>query len=180
MSWRGTLILAVVVAILAFVVLRDTTPSGDPGAALSLLRAPPTAVTTPGRLLLDIDRSQVEAIVLASGTLRFEARRRHGQWQDPASAPVFDALLDDLSGLRTLDEIAEPESDLAEYGLQPPRGTLELNLGAGSGAVVLHIGDHNPSTTGVYVRFGDSGPVYVAGALVEWKFRTALKQLGAR
>ena len=180
MNWRGTVILAALVAVLAVVVLRDTTPNREPGAALSLVATTPTPVTTPGRLIVDFDRSRIEAIVLASGSTRVEARREHGQWQDPSKAPVVDALLDDLSGLRTLDEIVGPAPNLAEYGLQPPRGTIELSLSGRSDPVVMHIGDHNPSTTAVYIRFGDSGPIYVAGALIEWKLRTALKQFGGR
>lgn len=169
MSWRGTSLLAAVVAVLAVVVVRDTTPNREAGVSLSVSEAPPpTKTIVPGRPLLDFDRSQIDKIVFTSGSLRYEVE---------SSNRSASAMVDDLSGLHTLDEITAPGSGLAEYGLQPPHGTLAFQLKGIAAPVILQIGDHNPSTTSAYVRLGDSGPVYIVGALVRWKFDIALKQI---
>jgi len=171
---RATLILAALVALLGIVVWHGSPPSDDPGSAAHDAAARPTP---PGRLVLDIERDAVLEVILSRGEVRVARQRQLGKWQDEVTTRIMEALLDDLSGLRTLDEIPSATADLAAYGLQPAQGAIEVRLRHRDTPLLVHIGTHNPSTTAVYIRFDDSGPVYLAGSLIAWKLDTVLKQL---
>lgn len=180
MSIRATWMLAVLVAVAGVFVAYDQTPSGDPGAALSLQAPAPTMPgEAVGRALLDIARHAITSVTLNDATQRVTIEHQDGQWSNARSGQLLEALLDDLEPLRTLDAIELTDTNsLADYGLQPPPLVLTIELADRARPFVLQIGAHNPTSTAVYVRFGDDGPIYVAGALVEWKTRSALRQLG--
>jgi len=179
MSVRATFALAVVVGLLAVFVFYDETPTGDAGAALSLA-APQgsTGAAASGRLLFDFATSDITRVNLSDNDLDITLDRPAGVWRNPRAGHILESVLADLAALRTLDEIPTADAALPDYGLQPPRLTLTLDLAGRTSPFVLHIGNHNPSATSVYARFGNEGPIYVAGSLVEWKLRTALRQIG--
>lgn len=178
MSWRVTIVLAVLVVATALFVFTGEDSKQPPGAEIEVGQPVLPTAPTPGQRILDVSRDTIAAITIIKGDRRVEALRHHGTWGTEATARVVEGLLDDVLGLRTLDEIDVPANQLADYGLQPSQAILEVKHGNDQ-SIRLSIGKHNPSATAVYTCFDDNGPVYLVGALLAWKLDSAVQDLGA-
>lgn len=177
MGWRGTAVLALLVAVVgAYVWLEAVPPDAGNSAAMNAQSAP-QQVTTPTHHLLDFEPADVVSVRLERTGQFHEARRAASGWQGVGNATALDDLVHDLAEFRVLMDIPGSQTALKDYGLEPPQGTLEIRLRSRATPLLLQIGDRNPAITGVYVRTGTDGSVALAGALVEWDFDRAYKSL---
>lgn len=179
MGGRATLILVALVAATALLVVSGEGIKRQPGAELEIRQAAPAAAPIPGRRVFDVARDAITAITIVKADKRIEVFRQQGGWGQETTTRVVDGLLDDVLGLRTLDEIPVTTQDLADYGLQPPQATLEISQSNGQ-PILLSIGKHNPSATAVYVYFAGKGPVYLVGSLLAWKVDGVARDLPAQ
>jgi len=175
MSGRGTWILIVVVLLVGgYVWFEGPLPSAPGGA-------PETAGSRPGpesvHPLVHFTPDDVLAVQLTRQTDTITTERRDGRWSAVSTPAVVDDFLHNLVGIGILADIPAADAELRDFGLQPPQGVIELKVRGLAEPVVLLIGDRNPTTTAVYVRLGHSGPVVLAGALVEWEFDKAFRAL---
>lgn len=177
MGWRGTAILALLVLAVGTYLWFEPAPSQDLSrpdeVAREIPTREPTQVMSP---LLDFAPADVVGITFERGGRTLETERVGGSWPETEPAGAIEDFLHTLGQMSRLAEIPTTGAELKDYGLQQPRDTLQLRLQDHTEPLVLQIGDHNPATTGVYVRVGD-GPVLLAGALVEWEFEKAFKAL---
>ena len=178
MEWRGTIGLAVLVAIVgAYLWFVDTpaTPPTRPGT----MQGPPQSKESADALrkLLVFDPTDVAGLQLQRASHRFTLERRDGNWQGTDDPSAVNDFLHTLATMGVLMDITVSAGGLAEYGLDPPLGVITLQLNGQAQPLVLEIGERNPAITGVYVRIGADGPVVLAGALVEWEFDKLFKRL---
>ncbi len=176
MGWRGTLVLAVVAALLGAYLWVEQPPARDDAAGADIVDVPHREPTVPVQPLLRFTPTDVVALRLEREGKVLETERQDEHWRTTEPPGAIEAFLHSCTQLGVLSEIPGP-TDLNEYGLQPPQGTLQLRLRDQS-TLLVQIGDRNPATTGVYVRV-DSGPVLLAGALLEWEFDKLFKALAS-
>lgn len=177
MGWRGTIVLALLIAVVGTYVWFDTgwkpttirTADGEAPAPA------PTPVVPP---LITVKPTDVVGIELAHAGKTLAARRDGTIWKGAKKSDAIDDFLKNLNQLGMLMKIPEGVNDLKDYGLQPPHSVVRLLLKGQAAPVILQIGDRNPATTGVYVRLGENGPVVLAGALLVWEFEKAFQALG--
>jgi hypothetical protein len=176
MSWRLTFALAAATLLAVIVAYRDVL-SENPDATWSWLLSEPLP-TPPGadiEHLLDFAPAEVTALRIDHDGKSLAAQRDDSGWSGFTTAKkITDYLtsLQELAVIRRLDDGAP--ADLAQYGLAPPRTTVELQRSDGP-PIRLHLGDANPTGTGAYCRRGDSGPVIVTGALARWDLDKLLR-----
>jgi hypothetical protein len=177
MGWRSTLVLlGLVLVVGAYLWLVDTPP---PPRRSDRQQGAESAQALPK--LLAFDPADVVDMQLQRAHHTRSVQRRDGAWQgtdDPAGITDF---LHTLAELRVLMDISATASakELADYGLDPPLAVIVLHVNGRTAPLIVQMGDHNPATTGVYVRIGADGTVVLAGALVEWEFDNLFKRLGA-
>jgi len=177
MGWRGTATLLLLLVVVAGYLWFEEAPPKEPEPPPTLLGEPRRVDPSPAQPLLKIEPSAVVAIQIArQGTTR-HTERTGGSWQGAADPRSMDDFLVNVTGLGALMEIPAEPGDLKDYGLAPPRSVLELRLRDQPAPVVVQIGDRNPATTGVYVRLDESGPVFLAGALMAWEIDKAFNAL---
>lgn len=178
MGWRGTALLALVIVVVGAYFWFEETPPDHPGAPRALFgEPPPKEPSKPVQQLLDFKPADVIGVQLEHDGETRQIERSEGNWQVKADSRAVDDFLGDLAQLGVLTEIAAGAGELKDYGLEPPKSVLRLRLRGHAVPLVLQIGNHNPATTGVYVRIGESGPVALAGALVAWEFDKAFRAL---
>jgi hypothetical protein len=178
MGWRSTAILALLIAAIGTYLWFEEAPPDNADVSPALFGAPPSQeATTPVQPLLDFQPAEVSEVELDHSGETRRAERQGQRWNPPADSAAIDDFLNNLATLGVLTEIAAGADELRDYGLEPPKSVVRLRVRGHAGPLVLQIGDHNPATTGVYVRIGNSGPVALAGALVAWEFDKAFRAL---
>jgi hypothetical protein len=179
MGWRGTAVLALLVLFTAAYLCFEQPPQDTPATRALVFGTPPAPPPTrSAQRLLDFAPADVVTVSLEHEGVVRQTERVGGTWQGPSRPGAIDDFLHTLADLGVLMDLSADVVDLKDYGLQPPRSVLQLQLRHHSQPLVLQIGDRNPATTGVYVRIGNTGPVVLAGALVAWEFDIAFKSLG--
>jgi hypothetical protein len=179
MNLRGTAILAVVVGGTAAYVWMEGVPTVEPEQTRTLLGEPLLASQTQAiQHFFDLHPADVVMLRLSKGEDTYTATRRGNTWQGVAKPEVVDDFIYNLNSLGVVMEISEEPVGLRDYGLEPARSVVELRRREAE-PLFLQIGDHNPATTGVYVRIGTAGPVALAGALLVWEFDKAFRALEA-
>ncbi|MFI5396855.1 MAG: DUF4340 domain-containing protein [Candidatus Binatia bacterium] len=175
MGWRGTVILALLVLALGTYLWFEPAPPRDLSRPDEVAGEVPTREPTKAMSpLLDFTAADVAGIRFERGGRALETERAGGNWQETEPPGAIEDFLRTLGQMSRLAEMPTTGAELKDYGLQQPRETLQLRLRHQAEPLVLQIGDHNPATTGVYVRVGN-GPVLLAGALLDWEFDKAFK-----
>jgi Domain of unknown function (DUF4340) len=179
MGARGTVILAFLIVLVGAAVWFEEVPKASPPSTDTLLGEPRVVdPNRPIRHLLDFEPVDIVAIELQrDGTTRTTTRSAT-TWSGSSKPGAINDFLQNLSDLQIVMDIPAGETDLRDYGLEPPVAVLRLQPRAQSQPLVLQIGNRNPSVTGVYVRIGNDGPVVLGGALVIWEFDKAFRALG--
>jgi hypothetical protein len=107
-----------------------------------------------GARLLKVPAKAVRGITATFDDRGFTATRTTGGWQIdgvPASSGVAEALDDVVSTLVDLRAIDVFRADrLAQFGLEPPRGSITVTTKRGSRRIEL--GDANASGSAIYAR----------------------------
>jgi hypothetical protein len=168
MGWRGTLAALGLLLISAagyFCIEAPTAKLGD----LANRSGPEVTPLIPYAL------ADIEAIALSlEGDTRTATRRGNG-WIGCDRPEMLDDLILDLGRLGALSEIDAAPAELNTFGLDPPRGTMQIHTQAR--VLTIEVGSRNPSTTGVYLRFPEANRIVLAGALVAWQFENAFRAL---
>lgn len=151
--WGFTAAAGVVFVALLITYALVTRPSREGPDALA-----PTVLDIPA------DRVRRLAIQPAAGpAVVLEKEDRHWQLVEPKRLPTSDAAVEDLlarlSPLKARRVVAESASDLAEYGLAPPRAQLTVSLDDGQ-THRLMIGAESPLGAGVktYYLIAEGSP----------------------
>ena len=160
MSWRTTLILAVVVlAVFAYLRFFE-------------MKQPSTGeARRQAQNVVNFDRSKVDGIIIQNGDEKIEIRRRDNKWRleipikDQADAALVENLLSDLEtwqkeGTIPAKDIDADKSKLNEYGLNRPKLKLKL-IGSDRPPEIL-FGKDAALESRMYVRFENSKETFLA------------------
>src|SRR5262245_6785437 len=126
--------------------------------------------------LLSFDPSTVTAVRLQRGGQEWRVQRSDGGWAGVERSNDIDDYLDNLLALAEIMPLEVSDDELANHGLAPPDGVIELAR-AGEPPVILFLGHRNPPATGVYAQLGPRGRVVLTGALALWDFEKAIRAL---
>jgi hypothetical protein len=160
-SKRRLVAMAVVAGILGMLALR----------VVPQRLAPPEL--RPAAPLLAADPAAVREVELWRGEQVARLRRVDGgSWtlalaggpEQTVDGESVRSFLDLLHSTAPLTQFVE--SDLAAFGLQPPRATLALRDG---GETRLAFGDRNPPLTALYVQVLPAPDIAVVGSVVQWE-----------
>jgi hypothetical protein len=164
MNWKNTLILAIiaVAGVAYFRFFEMKRPSTEEARRQS-------------QNMLNVDRTNIDGIVIQNGDQKIEIRRRDNKWRletpikDQADGALVETLLSDLEnwqkdGTIPAKEIDADKSKLAEYGLNNPKLKLKL-LGHDRPPEIL-FGKDAAMEGKMYVRFQNSKETYLASQSV--------------
>jgi hypothetical protein len=166
-SGRWTAALAAAVALAALALWIDAR-RGVPSHEAATHGLPPVVRFEP---------AQIRAVTLRSAEVVVRTTRTGGGWSGTERPDSVDDFLRDVAQLAELLAL-DAGPALAQYGLAPAQGTIELERETGE-TIVLLLGRRNPAGTGSYVRVGPHGRVVLTGALVSWAFDKLLGALAA-
>lgn len=178
MGWRGTIALAVALALVvtyAYVDLRS--PDGQISIDTLLGNVRPTPPGSGKRALLSFRPEDVVAITIQQGDATVAMRRDAASWTGIGRPELADDFLTNLLDLAEILVVDVPAGGLADHGLDPPRSTVTLQRRTAP-PLVLQIGAHNPPATGVYVRIDGESRVILTGALILWEVDKVVKAAG--
>jgi hypothetical protein len=145
--------------VLALLVIRSARPP-----------EPRTAPLARGRLL-SFSPASIRAVELSRGdqVVRFE--RSTSGWVDGNRQAIEDDRVDQflrtLAEVERLEDVADEQATLADFGLEPPHGTIVLESDV---ETRIAVGERNPTLTGLYVQVAPDPHVVMVGAIVEWEF----------
>ena len=137
-----------------------------------LPRATPPAESL--KRLLEFDPDAISVIHLRRDDLDVEVARDTSGWVGVARPQVLDGFLRSLQELTEIMPLEVSPETLADYGLAPPQGVIELHS-EDHPPIVLLLGHRNPPATAVYAQVGADGPVVLTGELLRREFDNALK-----
>src|SRR5215217_971133 len=165
MSWRNTLILAVIaLAVFAYFQFFE-------------MKRPTTEeAVRQSKNVVNFDRNKVDGIVIQNGDQQIEIRRRDDKWRletpikDQADGALVESLLSDLEswqkeGTIPAKEIDSDKSKLAEYGLNNPK--LKLKLLGRDKPPEIFFGKDAALEGRMYVRFQNSRQTFLASQSVK-------------
>ena len=162
LQMRRVVALAVVAGLLGLAVIRLVLPLLDP---------PPAAL--PSVPLLAIDPAQVRELVVTRGGVTGRLAREGSGWKrigtpDGGTAVQAEPIEGFLRTASTLGRLGEfVETDLPAFGLDPPRGEVEL---IGPDSSTIRIGDRNPPLTALYVQVLPGADIVLVGSVLLWEF----------
>jgi hypothetical protein len=177
MGWRGTAALLLLLGATAVVAYRDAF-SDTPHASWSSLIE--DASTPPGgdiQRLLDFSPTQVVALTVQRGGPALSAERTADGWSGGVRPKGVDDFVAALAKLAVILQV-QKDSPLEAFGLDPPWARIVLRSADGT-TLSLDLGDHNPSSTAVYARLGDSSRITLTGAVIRWEIENVLTVLAA-
>lgn len=123
-----------------------------------------------------LQADQVEELKVTSSKGETTAlKKENGMWHVTAPISAEADTVETMaipSGLASLEEqrvVEEQASDLAAFGLAPPRITVEFRT-AGHAAQRLEFGEKTPTGGDVYARLGDSTRVFLVPAWLDSTF----------
>jgi hypothetical protein len=118
--------------------------------------------------LLEFAPDAVEAIHVQFGELTLQTKRDEGGWLGVSRPQRIEDFLVSLREMVAIMALEDSADDLTDFGLEPPKGKIELQLREGP-PISLSLGDPNPAGTANYARVGSDGPVVLTGALLRWE-----------
>jgi len=130
---------------------------------------------TTEKTVLDFTLERVTHIALLFEGQRLECQRATDGWKQTITGARIppDAIEDFLTNLKkliNLGAVEGVETQLSEYGLQPPTAQITLQV-EGEGTRTLTLGKHNPVQTSLYAQINESPEVVLVGAVVLWDMR---------
>lgn len=179
MSWRNTLLLALLVAVVGGIAYRDVLVEDPDAGWQTVFEEPlPTPPSADIEHLVDFDPRSVMAISLESKGASAQTRRTAYGWTGTSRPRKINDFLDNLRALAIILAIErEPSADeLAGFGLANPRARIRLERDDAP-AIDIALGQHNPSATGIYARVSQRPGVVLTGAVVAWDLTEAFDAL---
>lgn len=131
-----------------------------------------SAVSEENRVFASLDADDVQSVTVRSESGETTTVERSGDsWQitspitAPASTTEASGLASTLSALDRVRTIEEAPSNLAEFGLAPPRVTVEFKGQSQSGGLL--IGNKTSTGQNLYAKRSDSDAVFLIAAYQE-------------
>ena len=178
MGARGTWFMATALAAAAIFAWFDAARDSPTNPWQALFDTRPTPPSDLVRRLFVFDPTSVVAVRVRQVDVELTAVREDGHWAETSRSGAVDDLLQAIADLAEIAMIdVEPEK-LAEYGLRPPRALVTLERRE-LPAIVLLVGDRNPTTTALYAQIGPDGQVVLTGALLLWELDKAIAGMGS-
>ena len=117
-------------------------------------------------------KARALTVALTAGETARLVREKDGwrlstPWAVAADAAEVDGLLGALEGLETEDVVTEAPASLKEYGLEPPRGTLTVEMEGAPAPLVLQLGEKTPDGGAVYARTTTAARVFTVAGFAE-------------
>ncbi|MDQ6675610.1 MAG: DUF4340 domain-containing protein [Chloroflexota bacterium] len=138
-----------------------------------------TATTTASQQpqIFQFDDSKVNAFELHQADKSVRVEKQPNGWMvagtgDPANRVSFTSLITRMSTLKATQAVADPGTDLSQFGLDTPRESAVARLDDGS-SFQLDLGSKTPVQTGTYAKKADSADIYV----IADQFSTDLERL---
>ena len=160
MSWRGTSVFVVIVALLGVYAWRSSPPTLTRGG------------TTLQRPLLGCSPERVTHLVIRTADRKTRFVRGAAGWRaetdDSEPHPDVTSLLETLHTMEPLMPVGRVPEDLERFGLAPPETHLEAWAG-NDPVMVLELGDRNPAWTGLYARRADAPIIELVGGVLYWE-----------
>ena len=125
--------------------------------------------------IFDFDKTKVKGVSVTAkgGTTLIQQVGKEG-WDvvSPTTAladkPTVDALVNQLTQLKSKAVVEEKAKDLAKYGLEKPAIKVVLRMDGGAPDVILRVGSDNSFDNSVYVATGESSDVIQAEGNFKW------------
>lgn len=139
----------------------------------------PAGDDKPKEKLFTFDKARARALTVTSAgqpEIRLvkagEGWRMEAPLAAPADASEADAIVSGLDGLEVTEVVAEAPAALADYGLDPPRGTVVVTVDGQPQPITLHVGEKTPDGGSLYGRVPARPrvftiPAYLEGALLK-------------
>jgi len=138
------------------------------------LNPPPEEIVA----LLAIDPAAVATIELRHGDQRRSMRRSNGVWTPAAATRAAETFLLNLGGVGRIGVIDVEDEELGDFGLAPAAKQFALGRMDGTPSVRVDLGKTNPPGTAIYVRLDGTGPIILAGAVLQWEYERLFEALG--
>ncbi len=158
--WRGTLIVVVLfAALLAYVLLVERKREPSPAES----EATPTPTPLP---LLNLTIDDIQAIEIGDGSRTLRLEQRADGWQiggeqdTPADSNTVFIAVNELTKLSAGRILLEHVDDGTQYGLTPPRLSLDITLRSG-GNHRLEIGKQTVDGMWYYVQMENDPRLYL-------------------
>ncbi|GIW43712.1 MAG: hypothetical protein KatS3mg077_0994 [Candidatus Binatia bacterium] len=177
MGWRFTLVSAALLAAVVAIYYLDTTPPPPPrrvGLPSARTPLPPAPSGTP---LVTQDAKTIERMHLALDGVERVTERTNGGWTGTDRPELIEEFARDLTRLGPLEKIELHGQSVSQYGLQPPRGRIELHLKGRAEPIVYEVGNLNPPGTALYVRRPGESEVLLVGSLIHWELQRNIRLL---
>ena len=81
---------------------------------------------------------------------------------------LMKALADLLEGAKTVEVVSTNPSDMAEFGLDKPKGEVILESASKKQPIDIFFGNENPTHTAVYARIEGTPKIFLLGANLEY------------
>jgi hypothetical protein len=140
-----------------------------------------TATTTAGQQpqIFQFDDSKVNAFELHQADKSVRVEKQPDGWfvagtTDPANRVSFNSLITRMSTLKATQAVADPSTDLSQFGLDTPKESAVARLDDGT-SFELDLGTKTPVQTGTYAKKSDAPDIYV----IADQFSTDLERLVA-
>src|SRR5262245_35210899 len=171
----GFLAAAAVLAVLVFGL--DKFNIGPTATANTNATATTTASQQPQ--IYSFDDSKVTGFELHQADQSVRIEKQGDVWviagsSDPANRSSFTSLIIRMAQLKSTRAVANPGTDLSQYGLDSPKESAIAELDDGT-KYELDLGGKTPVQTGTYAKRSDSGDVYV----IADQFQSDLERLVA-
>jgi hypothetical protein len=176
MNFRITIgFLAVALVLSVLVIGLDKFNIGPTTSAIANATATTTASQQPQ--IFQFDDSRVNAFELHQADKSVRVEKQPEGWivagtTDPANRVSFTSLITRMSTLKATQAVADPGTDLSQFGLDTPRESAVARLDDGS-SFELDLGSKTPVQTGIYAKKSDAPDIYV----IADQFSTDLERL---
>jgi Domain of unknown function (DUF4340) len=133
------------------------------------------------KTILEFKDQDVHSIALQRPAETLQLEKQDSGWkiEKPAAYKADEAavrsLLSSLRSLRAMDFPSEKADDLAKYGLDQPRLTVVLGIGADKAETTLLVGKEDKEKKRTYVKVGNRPTIFEVG---DWVYRDFNKNLG--
>lgn len=123
----------------------------------------------------DVDASRIEELLVVAAE-RTRLRKSDGNWQivEPITADADDgeasSLTSSLANLDRLEIVEEHPSDLAQFGLDPPKGEVAFRTEGATDLQRLLLGNRAPTGSGMYAKLPDQPQLLLIPAYIETTF----------
>jgi len=123
---------------------------------------------------LVVDRAKVDTVTLTrQGSEATRLVKEGDAWRlaaplsAPADAGEVDSLISAITNLEVSEVVSETPGKLADFGLEPPKAELALNVEGATEPVRLLLGDKAPDGANLYAKLPSQGRVFVVPSMIE-------------